>query len=405
MIGAESTGVLSLINSVFILGITFATAGLNIGITRTISEHMAKNNSNFIGKTLKTSLIYSIICSFISSFLLITFSNFISTIWLKTPQVSLALKILAASLPFIAINNMVCGYLTARRHITAIGIIHIFEEAARIIVCLTLFILFKNRSLQIVFTYVAIGAFTSSGLCAIISLCILLKRSKFRSSGAPSQLSPLLKITIPVAISSCIKFSLSSFKQLLTPVALQKSGQTLAMAHTNYGNIMGIAMTVIMFPSTVLTSLAQLLVPEVTEFHATGKISKLKTSIIKILALTITFGIIVGAFLYHLAPIIGNTWYKSPESAGYIRALIFIIPIIYFDIIVDGLLKGVNAHVSVVVINIFDTALTISMIWLIVPIFGIKGYLSVLYASEILNASLSIFYLNRTIKKSKNNSN
>ena len=71
-------------------------------------------------------------------------------------------------------------------------------------------------------------------------------------------------------------------------------------------------------------------------------------------------------------------------------------PITYFDVIVDGLLKGLDKQVAVVNINIIDSLFTICLICTLIPAFGMAGYIAVFFASEIFNAFLSIRTLLKT---------
>ena len=62
----------------------------------------------------------------------------------------------------------------------------------------------------------------------------------------------------------------------------------------------------------------------------------------------------------------------------------------YVDIIIDSILKGLDAQVSVLYINILDLLVSISFIFFFVPMFGIKGFIASIFASEILNFALSL---------------
>jgi len=63
------------------------------------------------------------------------------------------------------------------------------------------------------------------------------------------------------------------------------------------------------------------------------------------------------------------------------------------DNIVDNMLKGLNKQVGVMICNIVDLFLSISFIFFLLPIYGVYGYIAILYISEFLNLSVSIFQL------------
>ena len=70
-----------------------------------------------------------------------------------------------------------------------------------------------------------------------------------------------------------------------------------------------------------------------------------------------------------------------------------IVPLMYLDSIVDGMLKGLDQQVSTLKYNFSDSLLRVLFIAVLLPVFGMKAYVFVLFFSEIFNASLSIHRL------------
>jgi stage V sporulation protein B len=89
--------------------------------------------------------------------------------------------------------------------------------------------------------------------------------------------------------------------------------------------------------------------------------------------------------LFFFADEIGGALYKTADTRSFIRLLSLLVPIIYFDTIVDGLLNGLNLQVSVVRINIYDSLVTTALTFLLLPNFGINGYLMCIFISEFFN--------------------
>ena len=72
--------------------------------------------------------------------------------------------------------------------------------------------------------------------------------------------------------------------------------------------------------------------------------------------------------------------------------------LIYLDNVIDCMLKGLDEHVNVMICNIADLFLSTTLIYFLLPLYGINGYILVIYISEIFNFSISLFLLH---KKSK----
>ena len=61
----------------------------------------------------------------------------------------------------------------------------------------------------------------------------------------------------------------------------------------------------------------------------------------------------------------------------------------------DALLKGLGEHVYTMKINVADALLSLVLVAILVPVFGIGGYIFVVYLSEIINLSFSLWRLYR----------
>ena len=70
----------------------------------------------------------------------------------------------------------------------------------------------------------------------------------------------------------------------------------------------------------------------------------------------------------------------------------------YLDTVTDSLLKGMGEQIYTMKVNIADAAVSVILVRLLVPRFGIYGYIAVLYVAEILNFALSAARLMKRCK-------
>ena len=64
--------------------------------------------------------------------------------------------------------------------------------------------------------------------------------------------------------------------------------------------------------------------------------------------------------------------------------------VMYVDSIVDGMLKGLDQQAYSFRYNFMDSIMRVVLIAVLLPVFGVKAYIFILFLSEIFNASLSI---------------
>ena len=67
-----------------------------------------------------------------------------------------------------------------------------------------------------------------------------------------------------------------------------------------------------------------------------------------------------------------------------------LVPVMYLDSVTDAMLKGLGEQVYSMNVNIVDALLSVICVILLLPRFGIIGYVITIYLTEIVNASLSI---------------
>ena len=85
------------------------------------------------------------------------------------------------------------------------------------------------------------------------------------------------------------------------------------------------------------------------------------------------------------APLISRLIYGTREAVRYLRVLAPLIPLMYMDNVTDGMLKGLDEQVASMRYNVIDSALCVLLVWLLLPVSAVKGYLLILYLSELFN--------------------
>lgn len=82
--------------------------------------------------------------------------------------------------------------------------------------------------------------------------------------------------------------------------------------------------------------------------------------------------------------------YGNTDTAVYLRLFAPLIPVMYIDTTVDGILKGLDQQVRVMRISILDAALSALLVWILVPKYALAGYLVTIFVGEIVNFYLSL---------------
>ena len=403
-IGEEAVGVFSLVMSVYLFGITLASAGINISATRVVAEELACNNEIGAKKAAKRCIFFSLVFGICASLIFFIYSDFIVEKCLHNRISKNVIYLICIALPSISMSSAVNGYFTAVRRVYKNAIAKFFEEFVKIICTAFLLKSFMPDGIDYA-CYSLILADVISEVLSFVYLYILyifdkrkgLLESRFRDIDSYNK--RILRITIPVAITSYLRSGLSTLKQLIIPSSLQKSGMNSSNSLIAYGIVNGMAMPIIMFPVILVTSFSGLLVPEFSRFHIEKNYKKIRNISSIVLIGTFIFSIIIAILVFAFANNLSVVLYNKIEIAKYLRILSPLIIIMYLDIVIDSILKGLDAQVSVMAINVFDCIVSIGFIYFLVPILGFSGYIISIFISEIIDFTLSGYKLLKILQK------
>lgn len=302
----------------------------------------------------------------------------------------------------------------AIQKIKVIIISQIIETALQILITLALYKLNQFGSVSRIFVNLTISIVLPDIITFIFLLTYCIKScSSFKAQKNPhnGRLSliyrkskktftpQILKIALPVAITTYIKSGLSTIKVSIIPQALSLFGYTYEEANSYYGLINFTILSLILFPFTLIQSYSDLLIPKISSYNPKKNINKIisitKTSIFA----TTIFSILICIFFIVFAKPIDQHLYKTLHISYYLKILSPLLIYIYIDNVIDNILKSIDAQLYVVVINVIDLIVTIFLIKTFIPIYGISAYILILYSSEVLNLILSSIVLARKLKK------
>ena len=97
----------------------------------------------------------------------------------------------------------------------------------------------------------------------------------------------------------------------------------------------------------------------------------------------------------------GTTLFDSPLAGHFITTLGFLCPFLYLDTTLSSILQGLGMAGKIFIMNITCLLVRLAFVFVIVPNFGITGYLWGLLASQITMGLLYLGCLGRFLAKPK----
>ena len=401
-IGAEGMGIYRLVITVYAFSATFATSGITLSVTRLVTDFLTFKRCGEAKHAVAVCMAVGVGLSCAVGTLLFAFSNKIGVDFLGDARTVLSLKVLAFSLPFMAVSACFRGYFLAVRSVLKSASEQLFEQIVQIFVCISIITPFAEKGLEYACCAVAVGT-TLSELASCIYSAVLyladISKYKVKSKRFNGIFRKLTEIGLPVMGSSCLRSGLSMIENTLIPTGLQRYGYSASKALGEYGIIMGMAMPVLMFPIVFLAPISSLIIPEMSEARASNRTAGISRMARKILTAAVLFIIPTTVIFLIFGDELGSFLYKRDDVGVYIRILALTVPFSYLDCVVDGMLKGLNQQIYYFTYNIIDSTVRVILALVLIPKIGVKAIIIIMFVSVILNSTLSIRRLLSVIGK------
>lgn len=392
-LGAEGMGLFQLIATIYGMASTFATSGIYLSVTRLVAEEVAAGRYAGANDAMRKCMRYGIVMSMLAAAALFFFAEPISIRLLDDSRAVLSLRILAFALPFMALSSSLRGYFFALRKAGKSSSAQIVEQLCHMAVAGSAFTILLPKDLTWACAAAACGCVGGEFLSFLYTLLLYFRdraRWNFKRQTFPGITKRFARITIPVALSSYLKSALVTIENILIPRGFKKYGSSGSGALAQYGMTEAMVMPILAFPTAFLTSFSSLLVPEIAEARALGDQKRIDRLVSKVLRYTLLFAAAMTGIFLCFSTELGVAVYGR-EDVGYMLGLLApLVPMLYLDNVADSMLKGLDEQVSVLRYSIADSALSIVLLYLLLPLYGVKGYVIVLFASTFVNATLSI---------------
>ena len=389
VMGAAGLGRMQLIMTIGSFAAILASGGVRIAATCLSAEEAGMDRASGVRTAIRCCALYGLALSFPVAAGLYYLAPPLSLRFVADASAAGPLRVLAVFLPVNCLWAVLAGYYTAAGRITELVTLELLERLCSI----GLVALFLRTGPGTADPCAAV--LLGSSVATLFNLLYLSLRYYHQVRRIPAQpMKPmmvrLLKLTVPLGFNDVLRSGLSSLEHLMIPVGLRKSGSSGEEALSAYGTIGGMVFPVITFPSVILYSLSDLLVPEMSRSRVRGRRERIVFLTDKCLRLSMLFAAAMAGLCFLLGDSLGQLLFQSAGAGVYIRIFSPLILILYLDAITDGILKGLSQQIHSVRYNTFTSLLDVLLLFLLLPSRGIGGYLAAYTISHSINFFLSL---------------
>lgn len=391
-VGAAGLGLLQLIMTVYAFAITVGTSGIRVAAMYLSAEEYGHRRFHGIRQAMAWCIACGMVLSTVVGLLMAGCARWLAVTWVQDIRAASSLRLLGLTLPVSCLSSILSGYFTACNQVKRLVAVELADRVATVGITAWLLTLGAQGDVEhACLSIVGGGVLASFASVAVLLVMMFANFRKIpRSTQSLSMGKRLGRLCVPLALNDYLRSGLGTLEQFLIPRGLSRSGQSQEESLAAYGTIQGMVFPVMMFPSTVLFAVADLLVPELARCRAECNQKRTDHLISTCLRMGILYAGVIAGLLFLLARPLGMLIYNSREAGTYLQIFAPMVLMLYMDCIVDGMHKGLGQQVYCVKVNTLTSFLDVVFLFFLLPRWGITGFFVTFLITHAINFYLSI---------------
>ncbi len=376
IIGDGGIGLYQMAYPIYSTLLAISTAGIPVAISKLVAEKVTVNDYREAMRVFRIAFfILTLTGLAITLFLYFTAGSLVQ-ITKADPLSVYSIMAIAPAIFFVTMMSALRGFFQGQQYMFPTAASQVIEQVGRAVLSLYLAMHLLGRGLE----YAAAGAAFGTVAGGILGLFLLLllyyrrrplfmKKVRAQRKTEPQSAGLIIRrifnLAIPITFGSLIMPLLSLIDQLIVPGRLKAIGLAQQQATALFGQLTGMAGSVVYFPNVVTLALSMSLVPAISEALVLRNKMLIRSRSAVSIKLTVLFSMPAAVGLYLLAtPIIVLLFGGENAGAGYALAYMSwsVLPLGLY-VSTTGILQGLGKTVTPVVNMALGGILKAILMW------------------------------------------
>ena len=388
LLGAEMLGIYQMAMSIFMILLTIISSGLPLVISREVAKH--QSNSQQIRSLTVAGLIISLITSVLLCIIVLLGHKLFGLIFTDHRCVSILLALLPALIAS-SIYSVLRSIWWGEKKFFLLGLTELIEQIARILIFVPLL------GIAFYFADMAhLAAWSFTGACIVSALVVIIIFLKCKHwEPAPVQpklfIQPIIKAATPITGVRLFSSLTVPVITILLPLRLVAAGWENVNAIAHLGIISGMTLPLLTVPSTVISSLATALVPELSNMINAQQWHAVRRQIRTVLTFTIFISFCFIPIYIALGVPIGTFLYADSSSGIYLARSAWVMLPMSLSQITNTMLNAMNRENLTIRNYAIGTVILLIVIWFMPAVIGADAVLLGMGLSMTLSTILNLF--------------
>ena len=390
LIGAEGLGLYQVALSLFGLFLTVGTGGIPISVSRMITKSKALGDKKGEVRAVSAGFTACLLLSLPICLFLWLFGAKMPFLFTDNRAYGV-FRILLIGLCFSCVYAVIRGYFWGNKEFLTPSLIEISEEAVMVVVGVALL---KRIPSPAVGAERAAWAVVLSYLFSftVATICFFLKGGKL--STPKKALKPLFNASMPITSVRASASLITSAVAVLLPAMLIRTGLSEGDAMKLFGIVSGMVFPILFIPSTLIGSLALVLIPELSEDYYRKNYTRLKKNLSRGLRFAFWIACALIPFFFVLGEEMGAIAFSNPLAGTMIKRSCIILLPMSLTMISTSMLNALGFEKQTFVFFFVGAAALLVSVLFLPQVCGAYAYIIGLGASYLLTAvcNLALLY-------------
>ena len=386
VMGAEGIGLYQMAYPVYTALLTISTAGVPIAVSKLVAEHIAQEDHRGAFRVFKIAFVILTVFGLCFSLLLYFGADFFARNIAKDPRAYYSLISISPAIFLVSVMSVFRGFFQGQQEMGPTATSQIVEQSTRILAVVFLVYLLLPRGLEFGAAGAAFGAGVGAFFSLICLLIIYLKRVKaFRAKMEEQSVhkeistsrifSRIAAFSIPITLGSLVIPIINLIDLWVVPLRLHHIGYPTELATALYGQLTGMANSVIQFPVLITISLAMTLVPAISEAVVLKDQSLVRSRTELANRATLYFAMPATFGLFILAEPTSLALFNDAQAAYPLACLAFAVIFLSLYTTTTGILQGLGQTMAPVIYMLVGAAIKLVLSWFLitVPVLHVSG--------------------------------
>ncbi|MFP4199248.1 MAG: oligosaccharide flippase family protein [Halanaerobium sp.] len=405
MIGSEGVGIYQLAYPIYTILLVVSTSGMPIALARIISEQNTKDNYKNSYKIFKTAQYLNFFCGLILTLIMVLLSSSVIKLFNWDQRALYSVLTLSPAIFLVSLISVYRGFFQGLQNMKPTAYSQIFEQLIRIISMIFMVSLLLPYGIRFSAAAATSGA-VFGALAALLLLVYLYHKQKnkiwqqidlssIKDYNFKSNSKKILSLSLPITIGALITPLMGFIDAAIVPARLVAGGFDNPLAL--YGNLSGMAMVLVHFPTVITLALATSLVPAISEAFALNNQKLVSSRAETAIRITILISLPSAVGLFLLARPLSAVIFGTPAAAVPLYFVAWGVIFIALKQVSSAMLQGIGKVKiparNLLVGTVFNAFINYSLT--AHPAFGIKGAALGTVSGFFIAALLNLIYVKK----------